>query len=204
MVLLGIVALFFIAGAVQYAFGLAYVLTLTPIMLALLCIPVLLLWEGIAPRKKALLFTGVIMVGFLIELLGVHTAMLFGHYQYGDVLGYRAWGIPITIGITWFLVTLSAWQIVLFGALATAQRFLLAGALVVMFDLVLEQFAVAYGLWAWKGGSIPLYNYVCWFFLSQLFFFAYYYFYKRSKPSIFIAGLLPLMAIFFWLMLLAK
>ena len=203
LVLLGIAAFLFIAGVVQYAFGLSYILPLTPIMLAVLTALVLLVWD-LSPRKKAILVTSVIVSGFIIELIGVHSGFLFGDYNYGTVLGFRLAGVPITIGLTWFLVTLSAWHIVGFGQLSIRNKFLLAGALVVMFDLVLEQFAVASGLWAWQGGTIPLYNYICWFLLSELFFFVYYRFTKLAEPSLFIAGQLPLMAIFFWLMLFVK
>lgn len=203
LILLSITAFILIAGVIQYAFALSYILPLTPIILAIITGVVLLVWD-VSPRKKAVISASVIVSGFALEQIGVHTGLLFGNYAYGTVLGFRLAGVPITIGLTWFLVTLSAWHIVGFGQLSVRNKFLLAGALVVMLDLVLEQFAVASGLWTWQGGSIPMYNYACWFLLSELFFFAYYRFTKQAEPSLFIAGQLPLMAIFFWLMLLVK
>ena len=135
---LGVVGFLLIAAVVQYALGLDYVLGLTSILLAVIASGALLFWD-IAARQKALIACGIVVAGFVIELIGVHTGLLFGDYQYGSILGYRLWGVPITIGLTWFIVTLSAWHIVSYGSLKTIYKFLLAGTLVVMFDLLLEQ-----------------------------------------------------------------
>jgi len=104
----------------------------------------------------------------------------------------------------WFIVTMSAWHIVLLGTLSRVQGFLLAVAIVVMFDLILEQFAAGYSLWAWRGGVIPLFNYLCWAVVAAGSFVLYKYAAPKTKPSIYIAGQLPLMALFFWFMLLVK
>lgn len=204
LILLGLVAFLFVAGIVQYAFGLTYVLPLTSILLAIISAITLLVWDA-EPKTKVAIGLGVVTAGYLVELIGVQTGILFGNYSYGTVLGFKVLGVPVTIGLTWFLVTLSAWHILSFSPnLSVIRKFLLGGALVVMFDLVLEQFAVSYSLWAWQGGDIPLLNYASWFMVSQLFFFIYFRYTKKADPSIFIAGLLPLMALFFWFMLLLK
>lgn len=200
-ILLGITSFLFLAGVIQYGLGLSYVLRLTPVFLSLIAAITIIVWEA-APRTKVALAAIIVFMGYIIELIGVHTGFLFGNYSYGSALGFRLWGVPITIGLTWLLVTLSAWQIVQYGKLNIYQKFLLAGLLVVMFDLILEQFAVAYGLWAWKGGEIPLYNYVCWFGISMLAFALYNKYTKKSPPSLYIVFVLPVMASFFWLMLL--
>lgn len=199
--MLGITVFLFLAGVVQYGLGLSYVLRLTPVFLAAIAAISIIVWDA-APRVKAALALFIVALGFILEIIGVHTGVLFGDYTYGSALGFRLWGVPITIGLTWLLVTLSAWQIVQYGKLNIYQKFMLAGLLVVMFDLILEQFAVAYGLWAWKGGEIPLYNYVCWFGISLLIFAIYNKFTKKSLPSLYIVFVLPVMASFFWLMLL--
>jgi putative membrane protein len=201
-VAVGVVSFFLIAGVIQVAFGIDYVLGLTTIVITVLTSIGLLFWEAPAKAKiKASL--AVIIASYFIELIGVKTGLLFGDYTYSGALGYRIFGVPFTIGLTWLFVTLSAWHIALINPkLKTWQRFLLGGLLVVMFDLVLEQFAVAYGLWAWAGNVVPLYNYVTWFFVSIIFFAIYRWFTPKTQPSLFVACLLPMVAIFFWFMLL--
>jgi putative membrane protein len=200
-ILIGIVAFMMLAGAVQHVFGLTYVLRLFPIFLAILTAIVLLV-QDLPPRRKAAMVLIVVISGFLVELIGIHSGLIFGNYTYGSVMGYKIWGVPLTIGLTWLLVTLSAWNIVQYGKIPKAQKFILAGMLVVTLDLVLEQFAISAGLWAWSGGEIPIYNYVCWFLVGQMYFGLYNYLFKKFIPSIFVASLLPMMACFFWLMLL--
>lgn len=200
-ILLGITLFLFVTGAIQYWLGLTYILRLMPVFLASIAAVAIVVWKA-PPRTKAALSAIIVVMGFALEIIGVHTGLLFGNYSYGSAMGYRLWGVPVTIGITWLLVTLSAWQIVQLGKFYLYQKFIIAGLLTVVFDLLLEQFAVAYGLWAWKGGDIPLYNYLCWFVISLLVFAMYHKFTKKSEPSIYIVSILPMMAGFFWLMLL--
>lgn len=201
-IMLGLLGFLLIAGVVQYALGLTYVLKLTPIIIALITAVMLIFW-GIEPKKKVMLSFAVIIIGITVEIIGVKTGLLFGDYSYGAVLGYKILGVPFVIGITWLLVTMSAWQIALLNdSLNIYKKFALAGLLVIMFDLVLEQFAITYGLWVWVDNSVPLFNYVTWWVVSFVIFIIYHRLAPKWQPSIFVAGILPLMAIFFWLMLL--
>jgi putative membrane protein len=197
----GVLAFFLLAGVLQAAFGLGYVLKLTPVLLAIIACTAVLFWD--APVKAKLWASAIIVFGsFVIELIGVQTGMLFGDYSYGKLLGFTMFGVPVTIGLTWFIVCFSAWNIVSLNTSSLLKKLLLGGVLVVMFDLILEQFAVTYGLWAWQGGVIPLYNYICWFVISLLWFFVFYKLSPKSGPSLFAVYTLPLMAGFFWLMLI--
>lgn len=195
-----ITAFFLIAGFVQAALGLSYVLKLTPVILAIIASIAVAFWD--APVKAKIRASAIIVIGSLIvEIIGVKTGLLFGDYEYGKVLGFTVLGAPLTIGLTWLLVSLSAWHIATINKYPLWQKFLLGGVLVVMFDLILEQFATAYGLWSWQGGTIPLYNYVCWFMVAQVWFFVFHKFAPKTEPSLYAVSALPLMAIFFWLML---
>ena len=183
--------------------GWSYALKLFPAVMAGLCVMALLAWQVPSDVKTAWL-SGVIIATYLVEYIGVHSGLLFGDYNFGSGLGYKLFGVPLVIGLFWFLIALSAWQTVSFGRLDKINRFLLAGGLVVLMDVLLEQFAAKYDLWAWMGGGIPIYNYVCWFLLSQLFFYVYGRTVKETAPSLYLACLLPLLGIFFWLMLLVR
>lgn len=200
---LGGIILLLATSVVAAAFNFDTILNLTPILLAVIAAIMLVIWDAPLKRKLATL-GGIIIAGYLVELIGVHTGLLFGDYSYGTIMGFRLWGVPIVIGLTWFIVTLSAWHIARFGKQSQQSSFLLAAGLVLMFDLLLEQFATVYGLWSWQDGSVPLYNYVCWFVLSLVAFWVYHRFTRKAEPSIFIAGQLPVLAVYFWLMILIK
>jgi putative membrane protein len=59
------------------------------------------------------------------------------------------------------------------------SRAIIAGILAVLMDVLIEQVAVGYNLWQWKSGSIPFYNYLCWFIFGSIF----AYLYLRITPE---------------------
>jgi uncharacterized membrane protein len=106
--------------------------------------------------------------GYFAEVIGVHTGYLFGSYYYGTVLGPAIWGVPLLMGFAWMKL------MVLTFALASSLlrypvRAALFGAfLATTYDIVLEQAALHLGYWTWLTAKIPLWNYICWFFISFL------------------------------------
>jgi len=177
-----------------------YAIKLMPIIFTLIAVGALLTW-GIPSRTKGGLAMFAVILGYVVEVIRVHAT---NNLTYGDILGFKPLGSPLFMGIMWFLVTLSIWHIVNFGYLNNIYKFILAGVLIVMFNLILEQFGTTYNLWAWRGGQTPLLSYVFWLVISELLFYLYYRFANKFLPNIFIATLLPIMALFFWLMLLVR
>ena len=45
-----------------------------------------------------------LLAGFISEVIGVHTGLLFGSYTYGAALGLQLWGIPLVISLNWLLL----------------------------------------------------------------------------------------------------
>ncbi len=199
----GITALFLFAGVVQYAFGLGYVLALTPVVIGILTAVTLLYWSAPA-RPKAALFIIAFSIGMIAEIIGINSGVLFGDYAYGSALGLKIAGVPLLIGITWALVTVAAWQLVSFSGFSRLAKVLLAAGVIVMFDLVLEQYATAFGLWQWQDGIIPLKNYITWFVVGTILLSLYAKYSKQDKPSLYGATALPLIALYFWCMLLVR
>ncbi len=133
-----------------------------------------------------LFFAITVVVGFVVELVGVNTGFLFGNYQYGEVLGTRFYGVPLLIGINWFIIIyctgvisqqLYNWTNKQLAAVQADVKpslqlisFITDGAfLATFFDYIMEPVAVKLHFWQWLGsGDIPFYNYTCWFFISVL------------------------------------
>lgn len=203
VIAIAITAFFLIAGVVQYAFGLRYVLSLTPLVIGAITAVTLLYWQAPA-RNKVLLFVTAFVIGMLSEIIGVNSALLFGDYSYGSVLGLKIGGVPVLIGVTWAFVTVAAWQLVSFSNRGTLAKILFGAGVIVMFDLVLEQYATAFGLWQWQDGIIPLKNYITWFVVGALLLSLYAEYGRQETPSLYGASALPLTALFFWLMLLVR
>lgn len=154
--------LFHISGAIGlFTNSRDWFVQLTPLNLLLMA--GLLLWTqyGRINNGFITLFCLCFATGMAVETIGVHTGWLFGHYQYGPVLGAGWNGIPFLIGVNWFILV--------YGA-GTITRNIPAGALIVtLFDWLMEPVAVKLNFWTWLGdGNIPLYNYVCWFAVAAL------------------------------------
>jgi putative membrane protein len=106
------------------------------------------------------------------------------------------------IGLNWamliFYVTAT-----LAGRLQNAWLTSLTGACMMTFyDFIMEPAAVKMGMWYWKGGIIPLQNYLAWFICSLILIRVYLLITKPEKnaiaSSLLIIQLLFFTAIYLW------
>ena len=110
------------------------------------------------------------VIGFLAELVGVNTGLLFGEYSYGPVLGLKVYHTPLMIGFNWAMLVYCS------GMLANAVvpsriwplRAILGASLMTALDFLIEPVAVRYNFWTWENSTIPLTNYLDWFLVSLL------------------------------------
>ncbi|HCY40857.1 MAG TPA: carotenoid biosynthesis protein [Prolixibacteraceae bacterium] len=148
--------------------------------------------------KSWLAFAGIALIGFFAELIGVNTQRIFGHYVYGEALGFKLWNTPLTIGINWLVLVYCISSI----AKTIRDRWyfpLVGAAAMVAFDWVMEPVAVAVGMWNWPEGSIPLKNYMDWFLVSGFLFLMIRI--LKIEINNRIAGILLLMQVVFFLAL---
>lgn len=173
----------------------------------------LVIWTSPQKNRSFFLFLLVaFLTGLITEIIGVNTSILFGHYEYGTAFGPKIMGVPLLIGLNWFVVVYAS------GMIAKLLRewishftgrhkklayskwvgFSIAfdGALIATaFDFLMEPAAVKLGFWTWNNGDIPMLNYMSWFGIS---FFLLILFQKLTFPlHKFAIYLLLIQAIFF-------
>lgn len=183
----------------------------TPLNLLLMF--ALLMWTQEEKNKWFYLFTIIVFTaGVAVEIIGVNTGLLFGNYSYGNVLGYKFKGVPLMIGVNWFIIMyccgISIYMLMEAAAAKLsaetdtpkktikALSVIVDGAtLAVFFDWLMEPVAIKLGFWQWNG-DIPLYNYVCWLAVSMLL-LALFHFCKFGKRNKFAVHLLLIQAMFF-------
>lgn len=148
-----------------------------------------------------LLFALLIFItGFCAELIGVHTGLLFGNYNYGDTLGTKLFGIPLMIGVNWLLLIYATGGLMQYSRVKNTYIRILAGALIlVLLDVLIEPVAIRFNYWHWIENTIPLKNYVCWFLLSALMLYAFEKF--KLNPQNRVAPVLLLMQFVFFIVL---
>ena len=167
--------------AVIYAVGVAgftiplthgIFMKLTPLVL-LLSLALLLSYDRDRSKggqhNRVLFYLFVLTAGFLVEMWGVNTGLLFGSYLYGSGLGPKIAGTPPLIGLNWVLM------IYLTSAIFTPLKrnllngIILPSLLMVGYDLILEQVAPMMDMWYWEHDQVPLQNYLMWGLLALLF-----------------------------------
>lgn len=178
----------------------------------------LLLWTQPARNRSFYLFMGiVIIIGFLSEYIGVHTGGLFGEYSYGAVLGKSYNGIPLIIGVNWFIIIYCCGvtmvsvvsrmaknvpedQRAVYARWGRASVIVDGALLATFFDWIMEPVAIHLGYWQWAPpAAVPVFNYLCWFIISiaLLFLFSVCPFNKSNR---FAVHLLLIQVMFFLLL----
>ncbi|HYX05097.1 MAG TPA: carotenoid biosynthesis protein [Bacteroidales bacterium] len=171
-------------------------LTTLPVLL-ISNIVVLLFLPGQVSRNRLILWLVVAyLVTFLVEVTGVHTGNVFGSYQYGAMLGFSLFGVPLIIAFNWIILILATYDMA--GLMTKGRLFqpLLAALLIVVFDVIMEPVAMKLDYWHWQGGVIPLQNYMAWFFIALAFSF-WLKFMKINLNSILLRAYLLIQAGFF-------
>jgi putative membrane protein len=160
--------------------------------------------------------TVAIVTGIVVEIIGVNTALLFGEYSYGKVLGVQFKNVPLIIGINWFIVMYCCGisthsllkkalskipqEVVTTPKSIKAISVIIDGATIAVFlDWIMEPVAVKLGYWQWKTEAIPFYNYLCWFIIS-IGLLTVFHFCNFNKQNKFAIHLLLIQAMFFLLL----
>ncbi len=147
----------------------------------------LLVWNQEKINRNLLLFFVLTCsVGMITEIIGVNTGLLFGNYSYGSVMGIKIGGVPLLIGLNWFVVVfccivimeqMHQWvkakyetlgQPTMSAKLENISIIVDGAMMAAFFDWIMEPVAVKLGFWQWHSVSIPLYNYLCWFAIAAL------------------------------------
>ena len=121
-------------------------------------------------KKKLIPFAiAIVVLGYIIEAVGVKTGIIFGDYSYGKSLGPKVFGTPLIIGWNWIMLIYCS-TIIVTGF--TSNRYFisfLATVLMVVFDMVLEGPAGILDMWNWDWANVPIQNFIAWFITSWIF-----------------------------------
>jgi uncharacterized membrane protein len=108
------------------------------------------------------------LVGFFVEVAGIETGVIFGQYEYGPTLGLQWLGVPLIIGLNWFMLTYMSGVLANYLRLPGFLKAVVAALLLMGMDLCIEPVAVQYGFWSWRYNIIPLQNFKGWFAVALI------------------------------------
>ncbi len=171
---------------------------LTPYTLVLSAI-VLLLNHREWNRYFVIFVAFAAILGYLIELIGIESKLIFGTYSYGKTLGYKLYEVPIVMGLNWFLMVYSCGMVANLFRFGVFIKSIVGAFLMVILDLSLEPVAVNLDFWTWENGIIPIQNYIAWFIVA---FVLLIYFHKLElkKMNRIAVGLFIIQYIFFFIL----
>jgi len=154
-------------------------IALTPLNLVFSAL--LLLGNGLrAGNVNPRLVASIALAGFLIEIAGVHTGLIFGNYQYGQTLGAKIGEVPLLIGVNWMILTYATVSAVILLNVPNWIKSILGASILVAMDYLIEPVAIRFDMWNWQGNEVPAENYIAWFLISFLMLQAYFLF---SSPK---------------------
>ncbi len=163
----GLIVLFPVTGFVGLAFSDTpeFFLQSTPLTL-LLTAGLLFSFQPGRPMGFWTFCVAVSLLGFTAEVVGTATGKLFGHYSYGQTLGYQVLGVPLAIGLNWLVLTYVCGILARYIPLPELPRTILAALLMVGLDACMEPVASAFDFWHWTADIIPFQNFRDWFILA--------------------------------------
>lgn len=126
-------------------------------------------------RRPFWVFAGsVLLIGYWVEVLGVHTTLIFGRYAYDTTLGWKVLEVPLMIAVNWLLLTYLCGSVCDQLPMKKWGKISVAAIMMVAIDYLIEPVAIVYDFWHWTTPVPPLQNYVGWlvvaFVVQSLFF----------------------------------
>ena len=139
---------------------------------ALTCVAHALVTRG--TRRAAAVLVVTAGLGYLVEVLGVHTGFPFGSYRYSAGFGPQWLAVPLIIALAW---TMLCWPAALVARRLVAgpvARVLLGAWATAAGDLFLDPQMVSTGVWTWAHPDphlpgtpgVPLSNYAGWLLVA--------------------------------------
>nr|WP_299418839.1 carotenoid biosynthesis protein [uncultured Emticicia sp.] len=106
------------------------------------------------------------LIGYFIEVVGVKTGLIFGHYQYDRTLGFEILEVPPVIGVNWLLLVYCVGSSFCRVNQPIYIKVAYGSLLMTMFDFLVEPIAMRLEMWSWFGLLPPVQNYIGWFMVS--------------------------------------
>ncbi len=127
-------------------------------------------WGSGLPQKIAIpISAAIVLAGYSVEFIGVHTGFPFGSYKYLDALGPKIADIPPVIGINWLLLVITSSALASKATSVFWPRVFLAATLMTGLDFLIEPIALQYRFWEFANNLAPWNNYVAWWAISLVF-----------------------------------
>ena len=187
--------LVYVSGSIGFVMNPPFFSPFTPYTLLLTCF-VFLIHSPLADKKFLLAFFTIAFLGYIIEVIGVKTGLIFGKYSYGDGLGIKLLEVPLIISINWAMLICAGIRIVSSIFANKITVLVVAALLVTLIDLLIEQVAPKLDFWQFEGGLPGLHNYLGW--IGVAFFISYFFYPTIIKGNRLVSLIILILQIIFF------
>lgn len=157
--------LVYVSGAIGFVLKPDFFLPFTPFTLVYTSF-VFLIYQPINNLKYVISFISVAIIGFVSEVIGVKTGLVFGEYSYGATLGYKFLEVPLTISLNWALLASACILIASYLSSHKVVVSIVSAILATSVDFLIEQVAPKLDFWRFKEGMPGWHNYLGWLGVS--------------------------------------
>ena len=138
-----------------------------------------------------------LVIGNIIESIGVHTGFPYGHYEFLPLVGPQFNRVPILLGLAYIGMAYVSWTLARLILAATAPKPavpqlitlpLVAAVIMTAWDFAQDPvWSTLLHAWRWRDGGlwfgVPLSNYAGWLFTVFLIYFAFAQYLRRSAAT---------------------
>ncbi len=187
--------LVYVSGSIGFVVNPTFFSPFTPYTLLFTCF-VFLIHQPISDKKYISAFFSIAILGYIIELIGIKTGLLFGNYSYGNGLGFKLLDVPLIISINWAMLICAG--IVTVGKVFKNKLIVISvtALLVTFIDLIIEQVAQKLDFWQFEGGLPGLHNYLGW--IGVVFFTSYIFYPAIIKGNSMVSSIVLILQIIFF------
>lgn len=187
--------LVYISGSIGFVVNPSFFSPFTPYTLLLTCY-VFLIHSPLEDKKFIFAFFSIAFLGFIIEVVGVKTGLIFGKYTYGDGLGYKFLNVPLVISINWAMLICAGIIVVSRIFVNKIIVLVVAALLVTIIDVLIEQVAPQLDFWQFEGGLPDSQNYLSW--ICVAFFTSYFFYPTIIKGNLIVSLIILILQIIFF------
>jgi uncharacterized membrane protein len=200
---LTLLVIIYLVGIVTVLLGFPeQLMKLTPYNL--IFVTFLFLYNAAAVNSRYVIWFLIIGIsGYLVELAGILTGLIFGNYLYGEGLGIRLAGVPLMIGVNWALLVFATASLVNRMKLAVWLKAAFAASLMVIYDILLEPVAMRFDFWSWAGDQVPVQNYIAWWIIAFVMHLGVLTYVKKPQNRLALPVIL-IQAVFFLVLILSE
>ena len=198
--------IFYAVGVISFGFNIYRdeIVKGSSLLLFLSLLGLLLTYSDFKNTKRLSFIFLAFGIGMTAEILGVQYNLIFGYYNYSEVLGPKLFGVPLIIGNNWVMLTLCSMSIIEKYKINWFIKSVIVALMLVFMDFLIEPVAVKLNFWQWEKGATvfaaPWSNFIGWFFVSLFINMIGYLFFKFERKNSMSRSIFVTLILFFSLL----